>query len=236
MAGALGLGADDNPKLTSALGQLMMLPEIVVKQIQQVDGIDHEMYLEWQPAVDQFFGTINLNAGWQSSRGILTEVALTKLNFCADVLSRTHREQDVSLELLDGFRNDAESLRDEILSSEVDPLVKAFLAEHLEAVIEAIELYAITGEKAIKQAVHTAFGASLLEKGVEEAAKGTVVWNKAKKLFTGIAIALTITNGTFQLGENVSNLLDGEALLEKPQSGEEGKGGPKPNEADSVVV
>lgn len=158
-----GLRSDDHMKLFRVTGRLMELPPLIQSQIERIEGINRDLFLAWVPTITKAFKSLNLNASTSTIKGHLDDKTLHGIEFCDDALSKHFPDPVPTDDALAPLREKVEELLGSLQSAPLDQRSREYVAEHLEAILDAISLCPIVGSKPLRQAVESALGSSALD-------------------------------------------------------------------------
>ena len=157
---ASALGVEENDVLvTKSVVELYSLSQEIQSLIKMNDGLNHELYLASFNKIDRSFFPLNLGAPWSSVKPHLTDEAITRLQFCAEELSRFYSEESLSDEDLQDIIKKTEELFETLYESSLPAALRLSLLEEVERIRNAINLYKIKGAKGLKEALQGTLGA-----------------------------------------------------------------------------
>ena len=150
---------DDDLVITKSVVELYSLSQEVQSLIKMNENLNHSLYLSSFNNIDRSFFPLNLNANWSNCKPHLTDEALTRLQFCAEELSRFYSEETISEEELTDIVKKTNELFDSLLASSLPDVLRLTLLEEVEKIRNAISMYKIKGAKGLKQALQGTLGA-----------------------------------------------------------------------------
>ena len=157
---ALVLGVEENDVLiTKSVVELYSLSQEIQSLIKMNDGLNHSLYLTSFNQIDRAFFPLNLGTQWVSAKNNLTDEALTRLQFCAEELTRFYSEESLSEEDLKDIIQKTEELFETLYKSILPATLRLSLLEEVERIRNAINLYKIKGAKDLKEALQGTLGA-----------------------------------------------------------------------------
>lgn len=132
-------------------GAMALLLALLVQVQAGIRALDSsyraQAYLSGIGPIETWLGNLNLRERWDDHPG-LEPLALAALDTCSDQLSRARRRRRVEPQELNAWRDDAESLLAEVVSSypvSGPSEFHDFLIVSLRQMIDAIENYRVTG-------------------------------------------------------------------------------------------
>ncbi len=154
------LGIEENDVLvTKSVVELYSLSQEIQSLIKMNDGLNHELYLSSFAQIERAFFPLNLGTQWSTVKPHLTPEALTRLQFCAEELSRFYSEESLSEEDLKDIIQKTEELFETLYKSNLPEALRLSLLEEVERIRNAINLYKIKGAKGLKEALQGTLGA-----------------------------------------------------------------------------
>ncbi|MBF4254712.1 hypothetical protein EA007_28270, partial [Vibrio anguillarum] len=114
---------------------------------------NHDLYLSSFSRIERALIPLNLAATWSNVKVHLSDEALTRLQFCAEELSRFYAEDSLSEEELKNIIEKIEALFDTVYSSNLPDALRFALLEEVERLRNAISMYKIKGAKGLKDAL-----------------------------------------------------------------------------------
>jgi hypothetical protein len=164
-------------------------------------------YLAWRSDLTAAFRAITFNVTFGQFSNRLSDSMLVNIDFCADALDRRMPEKDISQEELDGIRQSAWSLYEEILKSDLPPNVSRYLLDQLYLIIEAIDDYEITGAAGLERSLNAVIGSVATDRETAKQADTSSVGKQFWGVMTKVALLLKIGKAVFELEEGVRKLL-----------------------------
>lgn len=146
------LGADP-AKVHSLFVRLVRLEEAFEEAERNISSLDvnHGLYLKHFPALRSAIAPTNFEHPWEISRNLLTEDALTSLEFCADLLDQKLPEKDVPEDDLERLTSEVNELLESILASEMANSAKQILADIARSMQDALTEYRIRGVRGMRE-------------------------------------------------------------------------------------
>ncbi|AFV85515.1 hypothetical protein [Alteromonas mediterranea] len=149
----------DEVDITKAVIELYSLSQEIQSLIKMNDSLNHDLYLSSFNQIERAFFPLNLANPWQNSKRQLTDEALTRLQFCAQELSRFYKEESLSKEELDDIIARTDELFEALYSSALPDALRLSLLEEIQRIRNAIAQYKIRGAKGLKEALQGTIGA-----------------------------------------------------------------------------
>lgn len=151
-----------NPQGTTIFKAIISLQELVqeTKLLIKSSDINHDLYLQSYSNVEQLVIHTNLDSSWGNIKDLVTESVLTRLEFCADSLSKTYKEGAIEdLKELEKLINE---FFDYVCQSKIDLSLKTIIFESIENIKEAITYYKIQGVKPLRKALEKSIGSIIV--------------------------------------------------------------------------
>jgi len=145
--------------ITKAVVELYSLSNEVQTLVKMNNQLNHDLYLKSFTSINLAFFPLNLKANWSSAKGHLNDEALTRLQFCAELLSTFYKEETLSEKDLKEIIEKVELLFETIYSSSLPLVLRLSLLEEVERLRNAISMYRIKGAKGLKEAMQGTIGA-----------------------------------------------------------------------------
>ena len=150
---------EDDIVVTKSVVELYYLSQEIQSLIKINNSLNHELYLSSFNRMDNAFFPLNLTNNWSHVKHHLTDEALTRLQFCAEELSRFYSEETLSNEDLADIISKTEELFDSLYNSSLPESLRLALLEEVERIRNAISMYKIKGAKGLKEALQGTIGA-----------------------------------------------------------------------------
>lgn len=150
---------DDDVAITKGVVELYSLSQEIQTLIKMNSQLNHDLYLNSFHRIDRAFFPLNLASNWNSVKQHLTDEAITRLQFCADELSRFYSEESLSEEDLKDIIDKTEELFESLYSCSLPDALRLTLLEEVERIRNAINMYKIKGAKGLKEALQGTIGA-----------------------------------------------------------------------------
>lgn len=195
----LGVPKSDSVLLTSQIGKVMMLPGQIVRDLQDSLPNGGNTWSHWAGQVSSAFARQNLDAPWKTFIEHIDDHTLTYLRLSADILSTSKKIAAIDPEAINETRKKISDCLDEVLASGIDKNVKAQIARHLRAVIDALDDYQIFGAQPILDAVEVVAGHTHFDEKYFHFLKDTDVGKSIHEALTAAANLVTVAVGVPQL-------------------------------------
>jgi len=150
--------AKNDMDVTLAVVEAYDLSQEVQSLIMMHESINEELYLKSFSELDKVFFPLNLNFSIQGIKTYLTEEALTRLQFCSEVLSHTYSELQISKVTLDKVVDMIKNLGRSIADAEMPEQPKLELLKEIDKVKRSVVFYPIKGAKGLKESSHSLLG------------------------------------------------------------------------------
>lgn len=203
----LEIDPNNIPFLLKQLGKVMELPEVIRQRISRYDDINQKVYLKWLPKVQRGFSNINLNGQFRSFTAPIDDAALDGLLFCSDLLSRRSPDKILDNTELNKIYEDTLKLRKKIIASNVDETTKKIMIQKFDEILSAIQEYKIDGSRPIEKVIESTIGEIITNKDLYEKATKSKFGDQFWKILSRVALVVTVTVGTIQIGESIVTLL-----------------------------
>jgi hypothetical protein len=197
----------DDLILISKIGKVFTLPSIVATHIARFPDLAPNRYLAWRSDLTAAFRAITFNATFGQFSNRLSDSMLVNIDFCADALDRRIPEKDISQQELDGIRQSAWSLYEEILKSDLPPNVSRYLLDQLYLIIEAIDDYEIAGAAGLERSLNAVIGSASTDAETAKQADISSVGRQFWGVMTRVALVLKIGKALFELEEGIRKML-----------------------------
>jgi len=153
------IGIEDNDiDITKGVVELYTLSQEVQRLIKLNEGLNHQLYLSSFSKIDKSFFPLNLESNWNSAKQHLSDEALTRLQFCAEELSKFYTEESLSKKDLEDIIQKTEELFNSLYKSSLPDTLRMSLLEEVERIRNAINMYKIKGAKGLKEALQATIG------------------------------------------------------------------------------
>lgn len=198
---------NDNGLLLRRVGFLMALPSNIKTSMSYIDDINHDIYLRWLPRVETAFSILNFQIKWDQFIKRFDGEIMYGIEICSEMLSRECPEKVINEEQLNVLLTKVDELLEELDKSEFSNDVWLFIYDHLLLIKEAIEEYSIRGIKPLENIFEQTIGGVALTPQIYKESRKSKKGLKFWEVMGCLAIAVTITNGSIQIGQEIVNLL-----------------------------
>ena len=206
-ASVFGIEDMDAPTCYRILGHLNNLVDSVEIRIKQIEGINHELYLRDLPTIRQIICPDGITTNWNNIKQPLDTGVLTGLEFCANELSKSHNEEDVSEEDLNRIKKEFSTVFDEVSKADIDPNLKLVLYDLLTSALISIEQYKILGNDGLKKSIAYTLGVLTLHKDEFLSAKEKGIVKKTMSAIKSLCDVVALACRVKELQASVQNLL-----------------------------
>jgi hypothetical protein len=149
----LDVPADQPALLFSRLAQFMALPQEVMDMLAR-EGIDGRASHHWHNQVLGAFGTLNLEAGWDSFLAYIDENCIAMLRMTSWLLDRSVAVKKVDKDALASFYGEVNDLLEAAISSDIQPVeLKLEIVKALKDIQNAIDEARISGISPVLRAI-----------------------------------------------------------------------------------
>lgn len=153
------IGCEHNDmEVTLAVVETYELAQEVQSLIMMHESINEDLYLKSFNQLNKVFFPLNLSLSIQGVKVFLSEEVLTRLQFCAEALSHTYAEQEISSGVLGKLKQMVENLAENINQAVMPEQIKLELLKETDKAKRAIDFYPILGAKGLKEASHSLLG------------------------------------------------------------------------------
>ncbi len=155
-------------EVTLAVLDLYNLSQQVQALIKLHDEANEQLYLKSFQTIDKAFFPLNLSLSIEATQALLTDEALTRLQFCAEALGNDFPENQVIQSQLNEAQEMIDKLIEEIETTELPATLKWMLLEQSYKVKRSISAYHAQGAKGLKEASNCLLGTMI---GMDERLK-----------------------------------------------------------------
>ncbi len=147
------------------VAEVFLLPNQIQEQIYRFDGEDHDLFLEWVPAVNKAIQSSSLNGGMHEFAKHITDATLVSLRHCSHLLSKNTFEIAADASKLDSVWDELNSLYEDVrISPDMDKQLKYYILRHLDLIRNAIRDYDIKGITPIIDSIDAIVGSATSQK------------------------------------------------------------------------
>ncbi|MFN3769038.1 MAG: hypothetical protein ACK4TD_11750 [Ectopseudomonas guguanensis] len=164
------LGVDANsPELLRKLARVMMLPDEILKCVEQEFPSRLAIQKHWVSPVKNAFESQNLSGQWQTFNAHIKESVVDFLAMTSDLIEERLAPDDISDEDLERIRAAFNKVLNEVPDSNLPDDVKVALSRAVSRIIIAIDDYRISGSAEMLAAIDMAFGKAVYDEVYREA-------------------------------------------------------------------
>ena len=185
----------------------MALPSSIKEAMSYIDNIDHDIYLRWLPQVEASFSSVNFDAQWRHFIDRFDGEIMYGIEICAERLSRERPEKTANEELLAGLSEKVNELLSELDTAELSANAWLYIHDHLVRTKEAIEEYRIRGIKPLEEAFQQSVGGVVLSPEIYKETQRTQKGKRFWEIMGRLAIVVSLTVGSVQIGKDIVSLL-----------------------------
>lgn len=207
-----GVPENETGTILKMLADLIQLTHETKAKIEQLDDIDHQLYLKPFTKIEQILSKINLDAGWQQWKDQIDETTIYGLQICSDKLNRITNYTKIKNDELDKIRKSLAELTDMVLEADLHTSLKQLLIRNLERLRQSLISYRIKGIEGIEQEVALNFGSVLLYREEirekTETDENKTLWQRYFSFLSRLNIILATAKNIKQLtGEEIIKLI-----------------------------
>jgi hypothetical protein len=145
--------------------QLLILNAEIVKLMEETkklvlkQNVDHDLFLKPFVKIQRVFA-LGLNYQVQNTLEFLDPATMTGLEHCAELLSRTAKENKIEEATLQNLLHEISQLEENVSESAISDDLKSLILDNLLEIKRAIQYYKIHGVKGIEKAVKNSLGSA----------------------------------------------------------------------------
>ena len=203
----LGIEGDEEYILLQRIGEVMALPNRIIKIMSENFESDHWRTNHWVGKFTKAFKSLNLNGTWYDFINIIDEQSMTELKMISLLIETKGHVNDLSVEQLEGFIIKVDELKKEIIDSEIPSNLKEHFVKYLNKIISALDSYKITGIEPIMEAVESTLGHAFVDEEYKDAIRTSGFGKKLIDLLSTVANAVTVAEGLPAIGTTIMALL-----------------------------
>lgn len=162
-ANVFGVPESNELEILRALIDMQVLVEETESLIANNDQLNSDLFLKSFNLLRRAVSAQNLANPWKTYKAGLTVDAMTRLEFCAEVLSATHQEDLLTNEEIDQLKKSLEELLEFTEGLEIDFELKVFVLSKLELIRRGIFDYRVNGASALRSVVESIIGSTITE-------------------------------------------------------------------------
>lgn len=159
-------------EVISRVLQLQKLIEDTEESLHRIESLSEKYFRPFvriHPLIKQSLG--HMNTDLTSTLAQITEGDMTILEFCSEKLNERHAEPVVNDEELQEILQEVNSLFDEVRDAAIDPELKSFVLDGLEAIRRGINEYRIRGPERLKEALGEVIGSLAVNRDIVKAGR-----------------------------------------------------------------
>jgi hypothetical protein len=198
------LGTGSNAfEIYAGLSKFIWLSEEVRKDL---SSMPIELNMDWLNDCEVRLFQSNLNEPWQNDKYAYKATLSQAVNI-SSLLRYTFPEPDVDHNQLEQFRDEIESLLNEVLASNIDKDLKDFFRVHLSEILDAIQNFMISGVKGLKEAVQKTLAEVAMNEPLREKVNSSSFGKRLWNLIGGISTVLSLVTGAVALPDIIQKAL-----------------------------
>jgi hypothetical protein len=198
---------EDGALLLKRLGGVMELPALIQERVQSYDDVTHSLYLKWVPKVEMAFRATRLNGTFGNFNQHIDDATIYGLEHCADLISKRDAEPEITSDDLNCFRQQIESLIEEVKQAEIETNLRKFILKHLFAIRNAIEEYELFGAAPLITAFGETIASTITDPQQAVKTSKSSQGNKFWKCIAALSVLLAVGDKGLKLTQGVVNLL-----------------------------
>jgi hypothetical protein len=162
-ATVFGVPENSEFEILRGLIDMQQLVDETEKLISNNDQLNSALFLKSFGQLRRAVSARNLANPWKTYKAGLTVEAMTRLEFCAEVLSTTHQEDLLTSEEIEQLREALEEIAKFTEEIDIDYELKVFVLSKLELIRRGIFDYKINGASALRGVIETIIGSTVTE-------------------------------------------------------------------------
>lgn len=189
------LNAEEQDELMFKLANVMLLPKQIIKVLS--DNLTPDLWQtnHWEAQVNGAFFKQSLNGQWSTFIGNITENAMGELRLLQTIIHVKGEHKSINEEQMSTYKMELMLLLEEIISSDINKVVKEKICKYLRKVISAIEDYQISGCEPIEDAVNTLVGNAVFDKEYKGFLSDDKLGGQVIKVIGALADSVSISQG-----------------------------------------
>jgi len=203
----LNVPKEDTGLLLRRVGHVLSLPSSVKEAMSYIEDLDHNIYLRWLSSVEASFSILNFQMQWKQFITRFDGEVMYGIEICSDRLSRERPEKTADENNLENLLEKVNELLTELDGTDLDANVWFYIYDHLIKIKEAIEEYKIRGIKPLEAVFEQTIGGLVLTPEIYQKSKDTNSGKRFWEVMGYLAIVVTITASSIQIGKDVVSLL-----------------------------
>lgn len=162
-ATVFGVPESNELEILRGLIDMQLLVDETENLISNNDQLNSALFLKSFSHLRRAVSVENLANPWKIYKAGLTTEAMTRLEFCAEVLSNTYQEDLLTSEEIDQLRKALDEITKFTEEANIDYELKVFVLSKLELIRRGIFDYKINGASALKSVLETVIGSTVTE-------------------------------------------------------------------------
>ena len=148
---------DDETDLMNKLGRTMLLPQQLVRELEQFYPEDSD----WNHCAQQIstaFAAQHLHGSWASFKNHIDQASLNYLKMASKLLESKIKTKALTDDQIVDLLMQFTELRNTVLAGDIPPTIKQYLLTYLRRIIESLENYKISGAQPVLEAIEGLVG------------------------------------------------------------------------------
>lgn len=191
---ALELPMDDVGEFFRSIASLHELLARIGEKLRDLEGDEGPhvvIFRDVSPLIRRAITIDALNGPWENQKQLIKAEDLMALRGFAATLSTYHSADAIAAQELEKLRTTIKEVEADVLNSELPPILKALVLEHVSAIRRAVDEYRIWGVDALRNALALNFGMIIMHKDEFEAQKGSPAASKYFALISAVNLIVT---------------------------------------------
>lgn len=186
-----------------SLIELITLFKETKEALEEIEGINLELYLEPFPKIQRVITATNLDINWKNYQSFLTDAVMVNLAFCAEELSKKAGEIPIKDEEIKKLSSEVEALIESVLSSSLEQELKTILLDQLTTIRQAILSYRLFGISKLKDALEKNIGSIVINRELFKNSSKSKEISRFTKIVAMLERLVSVATKTKQLAEPV---------------------------------
>lgn len=203
----LNTSTDNVPLLMRRISYVMELPAQIEREIHCISDINHDIHLRWLSRANAGISITEFHAGWNTFIGRFNAEIMYGIEVCADTLSRYRPEKEISESQLANLIEKLQALEHEFAEQQLSFSIQAFIQDRFTEIRMALEEVQYRGVKPLENVIETTIGKTAVNPSLYHESKNSPFGNHFWEYMGYLAVAITITTGSIQIGKDIVNLL-----------------------------
>jgi len=158
-----GVSEKDELEILRGLVDMQLLVDETENLISNNEQLNSELFLKSFHQLKRAVSAQSLANPWKTYKVGLTVDAMTRLEFCAEVLSTTHQENLLASEELDQLKKSLDEVMEFAEKSDIEYELKIFVLSKMELIRRGIFDYKINGASALRGVLESIIGSTVTE-------------------------------------------------------------------------